>query len=57
MRNEMNGVSGHNSAFVILYWANEMNFVMSYAPDAGTIGPPINQQSNALLLYHGCPEN
>ena len=44
----MNGVLGHNSALVKLYWAgatwaNEMNFVMNQAPGTGLIAQPIGQ--------------
>ena len=35
-------------------WANEMNFAMIHAPSAGSSGRPVDQQSNALPLYHGC---
>ena len=32
-----------------------MNFDMNHAPCAGTIARPVDQQSSALSLYHGCP--
>ena len=49
-----------DAALVRLYWAvtiwgNEMNFVMKHAPGARSIALPIDQQSNALSLYHGHP--
>ena len=34
---QMNGVLGHNSAFVNLCWANERNVGMNHAPSAGSI--------------------
>ena len=56
----MNGVLGHDSALVWLYWAGatwdiEMNFVMKHALGAGLIARPVDQQSRVLPLYHGCP--
>ena len=32
-----------------------MNFVMNHAPNAGSIVRPVDQQSRAIPLYHGCP--
>ena len=32
-----------------------MNFVMNYAPGAGSIPRPVDQQSSVLPLYYGCP--
>ena len=40
----MTGVLGHNSA-------DEMNFVMNYAPGVGSIAQPVGQQSSALTFY------
>ena len=56
----MNGISSHDSAHVRLFWpgttwANEPNFVMNHALGAGLIARPVDQQSIALPLYHGCP--
>ena len=34
--------------------ANEMNFVLNYAPGRGSIDRPVGQQASALPLYHGC---
>ena len=58
----MNGVLGHESALVSLYWAgdnwaNGMNFVMNHAPGAGSLARLVAQQSSVLSLYHGCPLN
>ena len=36
-------------------WANQMNFVINHAPGAGSTAHPVDQQSSALPLYHGCP--
>ena len=36
-------------------WANEMTFIMSHAPGAGSIAQPVDQQSSALPLYHRRP--
>ena len=56
----MIGVLGHDPALGRLYWArdlgNQMNFVMNHAPGAGSIAQPVDQQSSALPLYHGCPQ-
>ena len=54
----MNPLS-HDSTLVRLYWAgdnlvNEMNFVMNHASGAGSIARPVDQQSSAMPLYHGC---
>ena len=51
----MEGVLGHNSTLVRLYWArltwaNEMNFAINHAPDVGSITRPVDQQSSALPL-------
>ena len=56
----MIGVLGHDSALVGYTgsgttWANEMYLVMNHALGAGSIVRPVNQQSSALPLYHGCP--
>ena len=56
----INGVLGHGSE---LYgytgpgttWANGMYFVMNHVPGAGSPAQPVDQQSSALPLYHGCP--
>ena len=55
----MNGVLGHDSTLVRLYWAgvtqvNEVNLIMKHVPGAGSIARPVDQQSSALPLYHGC---
>ena len=55
----MIGVLGDDSATVKAIlgwrtWANEINFIMNRAPDAGSIARPVGQQSSALPLYHGC---
>ena len=49
----MNGVLGHDSAFVRLCWAgdnlaNEMNFVMNHAPGAGSITRPVDQRATTV---------
>ena len=53
----MNGVLDHDEGYTgsgtIL--ANEINFIMNHARGAGSIAPPVEQQSSALPLYHGCP--
>ena len=36
-------------------WADEMNFGMNHAPDAGSIARHLDLQSSALLLYYDCP--
>ena len=56
----MNGLSGHDSALVRLYWtrktcANDMNFGINHAPGGGSIAQPLDPQSSALLLYYGYP--
>ena len=55
----MNGISGHESALVYTYprttWADGMKFVMNHASGAGSLVRPVEQQSNVLPLYHGCP--
>ena len=43
----LNGVLGHYSALIRLYWAgitwaNEINFVMKHAPAAGLIAGPVD---------------
>ena len=58
---EMNGVQGHDSALQgytgpRTAWANEINFVMSHAPGAGSIAQPVDLQSSVLPLYHGCTQ-
>ena len=50
----MNGVLGHDSALVRLYWAgatraNETDFVMNHTPGAGSIARPITSNS---ARYH-----
>ena len=35
-------------------WANGLKFVMNHAPGAGSITPPVHQQSSALSLCYGC---
>ena len=35
-------------------WANVMNFGLNHAPGAGSIPCPVNLQSSALPLFHGC---
>ena len=37
------------------YWANEMNFGRNHAQGAGLIAQPVDLQSSALPLCHGCP--
>ena len=47
MRNEMNGVLGHDSALYTrpgTTWANEMNFVMNHAPHAESIVGQVNKR-------------
>ena len=34
-------------------WANEMNFGMKHAPDAGSITRSVDQQSSMLQLGYG----
>ena len=51
----MIGVLGHDSALQgyaspETTWANEMNFVVIHAPDAGSIAQPVDLQSNVLPL-------
>ena len=53
----MNGVLGHDSVLIRLYWAgatwgNEVNFVMNHAPGAGSIARPVDQQSSDLPLQN-----
>ena len=36
-------------------WANEMNFLMNHDCSAGSIAWLVDQQSNTIPLYHGCP--
>ena len=38
-------------------WANEMNFIMNYAPGVGSIARPVDQQSSALPLCYAAPES
>ena len=54
---QMNGVSGHVQGYTGpgTIWANEMNLVLNHAPGAGSLTRPVDQQSSALLLKHGCP--
>ena len=33
-------------------WANEMNFVMNYTPNAGSIARPVDHQTIALPLCY-----
>ena len=45
---EMNGALGHHSALLCntgpgISWANEMSFVMSHTPGAGSIARPVDQ--------------
>ena len=35
-------------------WANEMNFGMTHAPDAGSITQPVDLQSSMLPMCYGC---
>ena len=54
------GVLGHNSAMygytrLGVTWVNEMNFVMDYAPDAGSMAQLIDLQSSILPLCYGWP--
>ena len=56
----MIGVLGHDSALVKYTglgttWGNEMKSAMNHDPGAGSIARPVDQQSSALPLYHGCP--
>ena len=56
----MNGVLALDSALYSytgmgITWANEMKFVMSHAPGVESIAGPVDLQSRALPLYHGCP--
>ena len=44
------GVLGHDSAFVRLYWANEMKIVINHAPGTGSLARLVDQHSNALPL-------
>ena len=57
-QNEINGVLGHDSAFLRLHRAraDEMNIFINHAPGAGSMAQPVDQQSSALQLYHGCPD-
>ena len=38
-------------------WANEIYFVMNRVPGAGSIARRVDQRSNVIPLYHGCPRN
>ena len=49
----MNGLLGQDSALSRLYWANGMNFVLNYTPDAGSISRPVDQQPSR---YHATPD-
>ena len=56
----MNSVSSHNSVLYTGYnnrlgitWANELNFGMKHAPDAGSIARPVALQTSTLPLCHG----
>ena len=44
----LQGYTGQGSTCV-----NEMNFVINHAPGAGSIGRPVDKQSNALPLCYG----
>ena len=50
----MIGVLGHDTGQGTT-WANEMNFVMNYAPGGESIARPIDQQASTLPLSYGCP--
>ena len=57
----MKGVSGHDAALSAYpgpgtTWANDMNFSVNYAPDAGFIAQPVDLQSSMLPLCYGCPQ-
>ena len=59
----MNGVLDHNSALEGYIesestCAKEISFFLNinHTPGAGSIARPVNQQSGALPLYHGCPD-
>ena len=51
----MNGVLGHDSALIRLYWAgdnlgaNEMNVVMNHAAGAGSITQPVRATTSFLF--------
>ena len=56
----MNGVVGHDTTLQGYTGlgptrVNEMNFVMDYAPCAGLITQPVNQQSSMVPLCYCCP--
>ena len=56
----MNGILGNDSALqghTGTTWTNEMNLVMNHAPGAGLIAPPVDQQSSALPLCYGHPQD
>ena len=38
-----------------IIWANEMNFGLKHAPDAGLIVRPVDLQSSVLPLRYGYP--
>ena len=54
MNEQMNGVSGHDSA---LYGYSKMKFGLNHAPGAGSIAPPVDQQCNVLPLCYDWPTN
>ena len=55
--NGINWIFRPRFTLVRLCWAadNKMNFVLNYVSGAGLIARPVDQQSSALPLYHGCP--
>ena len=55
-RNESDAVLGHCKAIMGQVKAGlMMNFVMIHVPVAGSLTGPVDQQSSALSLNHGCP--